>query len=171
MSRCFPGTVLFEGTNLSEGRGTTTPLEIIGAPDIDFNQILKKMSALKPEWMKGCILRLCQFEPTFDKHKGKICSGIQIHTDNRHYRHNEFKPYRLGALMLKAIRLTLPEYPLWRDFEFEYEANRLAIDLLNGSTYLREWVEDQSAYISDLDDHLNKDEVRWKEIREPFLLY
>jgi hypothetical protein len=73
--------------------------------------------------------------------------------------------------MLKTIRLILPEYPLWRDFEFEYEANRLAIDLLNGSTYLREWVEDQSAYISDLDDHLNKDEVRWKEIREPFFLY
>ena len=171
MSRCFPGTVLFEGTTLSEGRGTTTPLEMMGAPDIDFSQILKKMSALKPEWMKGSILRLCQFEPTFDKHKGKICSGIQIHTDNRHYRHHEFKPYRLSALMLKAIRLTLPEYPLWRGFEFEYETDRLAIDLLNGSAYLREWVEDQSAYISDLDDHLNKDEVRWKEIREPFLLY
>ena len=171
MSRCFPGTVLFEGTTLSEGRGTTTPLEMMGAPDIDFSQILKKMSALKPEWMKGSILRLCQFEPTFDKHKGKICSGIQIHTDNRHYRHHEFKPYRLSALMLKSIRLTLPEYPLWKDFEFEYETDRLAIDLLNGSTYLREWVEDQSAYISDLDDHLNKDEVRWKESRKPFLLY
>ena len=163
MARCFPGTVLFEGT--------TTPLEMVGAPDIDFSQILKKMSALKPGWMKGCTLRPCQFEPTFDKHQGKVCSGVQIHTDNRYYKHHEFKPYRLGALMLKAIRLALTEYPLWRDFEFEYETDRLAIDLLNGSTYLREWVEDQSAFISDLDDHLNKDEVRWKEIREPFLLY
>jgi len=73
--------------------------------------------------------------------------------------------------MLKAIRLTLPEYRLWRELEFEYEADRLAIDLLNGSTFLREWVEDQSAFIPDLDDHLNKDEVRWKEMQKPFLLY
>ena len=144
---------------------------MVGAPDIDFSQILKKMSVLKPEWMKGCTLRLCQFVIPFDKHRGGMCSGIQIHTDNRYYRHHEFKPYRLGALMLKAIRLAMPEYTLWRDFEYEYETDRLAIDLLNGSTYLREWVEDQSAFISNLDDHLNKDEVKWKAIREPFLLY
>jgi len=171
MARCFPGTVLFEGTTLSEGRGTTTPLEIIGAPDIDFVLILKKMNLLKPEWTKGCTIIPCTFEPTFDKHHDQLCSGIHIHTDNRLYQHHHFKPYRLCALMLKAIRLKLPGCPLWRDFICEYESVRMAIDIISGGTFLREWVDDTNAGFPDLNDFLRKDEVRWTHIREPFLLY
>jgi uncharacterized protein YbbC (DUF1343 family) len=171
MVRCFPGTVLFEGTTLSEGRGTTTPLELIGAPDLDFIQILEKMQLLEPEWMIGCIIRPCTFEPTFDQHVGKVCAGIQIHTDNHTYQHHSFKPFRLGALILKAIRLTHPGYPLWREFIFEYETERLAIDLISGGTFLREWVDDDHSGPADLDDRLRRDEILWTETRNAFLQY
>ncbi|KHD09040.1 hypothetical protein PN36_22115 [Candidatus Thiomargarita nelsonii] len=171
MTRCFPGTVLFEGTTLSEGRGTTTSLEVIGAPDIDFDLVLKRMMALQPEWLQGCFLRRCYFEPTFHKHAGKMCSGLQIHTDNAAYRQAQFKPYRLAALLLKAVRLEYPDYDLWRDFPYEYETEKLAIDLLSGGTFLREWVDDPSVEPADFDEHLKKDEQAWAQIREPYLLY
>jgi uncharacterized protein YbbC (DUF1343 family) len=171
MARCFPGTVLLEGTTLSEGRGTTTALEVAGAPDIDFDLILKRMGDLAPEWLRGCIIRRCCFEPTFHKHAGKLCSGIQVHTDNEFYRHDEFRPYRLISLMLKAIRLEYPDYELWRKFRYEYETERLAIDLLSGGTFLREWVDDPAAQPSDFEERLIGDERAWMEIRAPYLLY
>jgi len=171
MARCFPGTVLIEGTTLSEGRGTTTALEVVGAPDIDFEAILNRMRALAPEWLAGCVIRPCYFEPTFHKHAGKLCSGVQIHTDNASYRHNDFKPYRIVALLLKAVRIERPDYPIWREFAYEYETERLAIDLLSGGTFLREWVDEPSAAPLDLDARLVKDEGEWTEIRAPYLLY
>lgn len=171
MTRCFPGTVLYEGTTLSEGRGTTTPLELVGASDIDFGRILKRMYALAPEWLTGCALRLCFFEPTFHKHVHKMCSGIMIHTDNDLYQHEEFKPYRIAALILKAVRMEHPGYEIWRVFPYEYETERLAIDLLSGGTFLREWVDDPSATPTDFDARLKPDEAQWAEIREPYLLY
>jgi len=171
MARCFPGTVLFEGTTLSEGRGTTTPLEVVGAPDIDFEQILERMESLSPQWLGGCILRPCFFEPTFHKHVGKLCSGIQIHTDNDRYEHEKFKPYRIGALMLKAIRLEYPDYPIWHNLPYEYETERLAIDLLSGGTFLREWVDDLGMGPDDFDARVVPDEEKWAEIRKPYLLY
>ncbi len=171
MARCFPGTVLFEGTTLSEGRGTTTSLEVIGAPDIDFDLVLNRMNALQLEWLKGGVLRRCYFEPTFHKHVGKMCSGIQIHTDNTSYQHQQFKPYRLAALLLKAIRLEYPDYPIWRHFPYEYETDKLAIDLLSGGTFLREWVDDSNAVPADFDERLMKDEQEWYQIRAPYLLY
>lgn len=171
MARCFPGTVLLEGTTLSEGRGTTTSLEVVGAPDIDFDLILRRMSALQSEWLAGCLLRPCYFEPTFHKHVGEMCSGLQIHTDNSSYRHEIFRPYRLAALLLKAIRLEFPEYPIWRKFPYEYETERLAVDLLSGGTCLRDWVDDPALGPADLDRRLNKDEREWSRIRAPYLLY
>lgn len=171
MARCFPGTVLFEGTNMSEGRGTTTALELIGAPDIDQYRILRRMESLAAEWMTGCQLRPCFFEPTFQKHMGQLCAGIMIHTDNSAYRHEDFKPYRLGALMLKAIRTEYPDYDLWHTRPYEYETERLAIDLLSGGTFLREWVDDSSATPADFEARLRRDEREWAEIREPYLLY
>lgn len=171
MARCFPGTVLFEGTTLSEGRGTSTPLEVIGASDIDFEQVLKRMSALRSEWLDGCVIRTCWFEPTFHKHAGKLCSGLQIHTDNDRYRHERFRPYRIAALLLKALRLEYPDYEIWRDFPYEYETERLAIDLLSGGTFLREWVDDSAAGPGDLEDRLAPDELAWDEGRRTFLLY
>lgn len=171
MARCFPGTVLLEGTTISEGRGTTTALEIMGAPDIDYDVIIKNMAKMAPEWMRGCIIRKSYFEPTFQKHAGKLCSGMQIHTDNAFYRHDEFRPYRIVALMLKAIRQNYPDYPIWRKFPYEYETERLAIDLLSGGAFLREWVDDPGAQPADFQARLIADERAWVEIRSPYLLY
>jgi len=171
MARCFPGTVLIEGTTLSEGRGTTTALELVGASDVDFHAILDRMQALAPEWLAGCVIRPCFFEPTFHKHVHKLCSGLQIHTDNDQYRHDLFKPYRIVALLLKALRLEHADYEIWRKFPYEYETERLAIDLLSGGTFLREWVDDPSAGPADFDARLEPDERKWAEIRAPYLLY
>jgi len=171
MARCFPGTVLFEGTTLSEGRGTTRALELVGAPDLDFGHILGRMQTLAPDWLAGCWLRPCWFEPTFHKHAGRLCSGVQIHTDNRHYRHAAFRPYRIAALILKAVRLEYPDYPIWRDFHYEYERERLAIDLLSGGPLLREWVDDAEAMPGDLEARLAPDEAAWVAERRGFLLY
>jgi uncharacterized protein YbbC (DUF1343 family) len=171
MARCFPGTVLFEGTTVSEGRGTTTALELIGAPDLDSHRLLARMQRLAPSWSEGCLLRPCWFEPTFHKHAGQLCAGLQIHTDGRHYRHERFRPYRLATLLLKAIRGEYPDYPLWRHFAYEYETERLAIDLLAGGTFLREWVDDTEAQPGDLDARLVPDERAWREISAPFRRY
>jgi uncharacterized protein YbbC (DUF1343 family) len=171
MARAFPGTVLFEGTTLSEGRGTTTALEVVGAPDIDFERVLARMAALKADWLAGCLLRPCFFEPTFHKHAGRMCSGLQIHTDGAAYDHARFRPYRLAALLLKAVRLEYPDYAIWRDFAYEYETERLAIDLLSGGTYLREWVDDPAAGPADLEARLEPDEAAWAKSRKPHLLY
>lgn len=171
MARCFPGTVLLEGTTLSEGRGTTIPLEVIGAPDVDFDRVLGRMRDLAPEWLRGCVIRRCHFEPTFHKHVGQMCSALQVHTDNAQYRHEEFRPYRLITLALRSIRTEYPDYPIWRKFPYEYEIERLAIDLLSGGTFLREWVDDPSAKPADFDARLVPDERQWAKIRQSHLLY
>ena len=171
MARCFPGTVLFEGTTLSEGRGTTTSLEVIGAPDIDFDVVLKQMETLHLQWLQGCFIRRCAFEPTFHKHAHQLCAGIQIHTDHHAYRHEQFRPYRLAALLLKAIRLEYPDYELWHHLPYEYETEKLAIDLLSGGAFLREWVDDPGAKPADFDARLHKDEQTWEQMRQPYLLY
>lgn len=171
MTRCYPGTVLFEGTTLSEGRGTTHPLEIVGAPDLDFGRVLRRAAAFAPAWLGGCRLRRCWFEPTFQKHQGRLCSGVQVHTDFAGYRPEAFRPYRLGAALLKAIRLEYPDYELWHRQPYEYETERLAIDLLSGGTFLREWVDSPDAAAADLESRLRRDEEAWAAIRAPFLLY
>jgi uncharacterized protein YbbC (DUF1343 family) len=171
MARAFPGTVLIEGTFLSEGRGTTRPLETVGAPDLDMGEILSEMRRLAPEWTRGCRLRPCFFQPTFHKHAGQICAGMQIHLDDGAYDHAAFRPYRLVALWLKAIRQARPDYAIWRDFHYEYEKTRLAIDLLNGGTFLREWVDDAGAEPSDLEARLLPDERAWSKERRAFALY
>jgi len=171
MARCFPGTVLLEGTSLSEGRGTTSALELAGAPDIDFGRILERMTGLRSDWLDGCRLRPCWFEPTFHKHAGLLCAGLQIHTDNCWYLHHRFRPYRILALLLKAVRLEYPDYQIWRVFPYEYETERLAIDLLSGGTFLRAWVDDPEAGPEDLEARLRVDEVRWEEERARYLVY
>ncbi|MDD2717110.1 MAG: DUF1343 domain-containing protein [Candidatus Wallbacteria bacterium] len=170
MARCYAGTVMVEGTCLSEGRGTTRPLELFGAPDLDPKAIMTKMAALAPQWLRGCLLRECRFEPTFQKHAGKLCAGVQIHVE-RAYDHDNFKPWRLMALAFKALRSLQPDYDLWRDFKYEYEQDRLAIDLINGSVLLRKWVDDPGAGPSDLESLTGPDEISWAEERESVLLY
>lgn len=171
MARCYAGTVLLEGTTLSEGRGTTRPLELFGAPDLEPDSLLARMAALAPDWMRGCRLRPCFFEPTFHKHAGKLCAGVQIHVDDSGYDHDAFRPWRLQALAFKAIRSLHPDYDLWRDFPYEYEHGRLAIDLINGGPLLREWVDDAAAAPADLDSLAAADEASWREEREAVLLY
>ena len=171
MTRCYAGTVMLEGTTLSEGRGTTRPLEIFGAPDLNARALIKAMYDIAPQWLSGCKLRACWFEPAFHKHAGKLCSGVQIHVEDNSYDPVTFRPWRLQALAFKGVRLLLPDYPLWRDFPYEYEHERLAIDIINGSSLMREWVDDIHAMPEDLDAIAKVDEQAWEEQRKSFLLY
>jgi uncharacterized protein YbbC (DUF1343 family) len=172
MARCYAGSVLLEGTNLSEGRGTTRPLELLGAPDLDVPALLAEMQALAPEWLRGCQLRPCWFEPTFNKHVGKLCAGLQVHVeDPAFYRHEAFRPWRLFALAFKALRRLRPDYDLWADFPYEYETGKLAIDVINGSELLRRWVDDAAAAPADLEALARADEAAWTAERRALLLY
>jgi len=171
MARSYAGTVMLEGTTLSEGRGTTRPLELFGAPDLEPTTLLAKMESIAPDWMVGCRLRPCWFEPTFHKHAGQLCAGLQIHVDDPSYDHERFRPWRLVALAFKALRRLHPDYELWRDFAYEYEIDRLAIDLINGGEQLRRWVDDTGAEPGDLEALARDDEASWREEREPWLRY
>lgn len=171
MARAYAGTVMLEGTTLSEGRGTTRPLELFGAPDIDARDVIAFMRDLAPEWLEGCGLRDMWFEPTFHKHVGKLCSGVQIHVDDPSYDHESFRPWRLQALAFKAIRQLYPDYVLWRDFPYEYAFGKLPIDVINGGPVLRKWVDDPASTPSDLDLLASGDEAAWIDTRRPYLLY
>ncbi len=173
MARAYAGTVMLEGATLSEGRGTTRPLELFGAPDIDARAVIAEMQALAPQWLGGCTLREIWFEPTFHKHVGQLCHGVHIHAEGAGYDHAAFQPWRVQALAFKAIRRLYPDYPLWRgkDFKYEYTDNVLAIDVINGGPALREWVDDVAATPAMLDALTQPDEAAWAAARTPHLLY
>ncbi|MCC6828384.1 MAG: DUF1343 domain-containing protein [Novosphingobium sp.] len=173
MARAYAGTVMLEGATLSEGRGTTRPLELFGAPDIDARAVISNMQKLAPQWLKGCRLRECFFEPTFHKHVKHMCHGVQIHTEDPSYDHQAFQPWRVQALAFKVIRQMYPDYPLWRglDFKYEYTAGHLAIDVINGGPQLREWVDDPKSTPDDLDAITVPDEQAWLVARKPYLRY
>lgn len=171
MARAYPGTVLIEGTTLSEGRGTTRALEQVGASDLDFHQILTLMKKKAPQWLKGVLLRECYFEPTFHKHHAKLCHGFQFHTDLEQYDPARFKPFRIIALMLKCIRELYPNYPIYRNFTYEYTVGKLAFDVINGGPDLRHWIDDKKQTPKNLETLLLKDENAWKKRRTKYLLY
>jgi len=171
MARAYAGTVMLEGATLSEGRGTTRPLEIFGAPDIDARAVLAEMRAFAPQWLQGCRIREIWFEPTFHKHAKTLCNGLHFHAEGPAYDHAAFRPWRLQALAFKAIRRLYPDYELWRDFPYEYEFGKLAIDVINGGPGLREWVDDPAAAPGDLDEAAGRDEAAWADERRPYLLY
>jgi uncharacterized protein YbbC (DUF1343 family) len=129
------------------------------------------MQKIAPQWLGGCRLRPMSFEPTFHKHVGKLCAGFQIHVEDPSYDHLAFRPWRLVALTLKALRRLRPDYPLWRDFPYEYVTNRLAFDVINGSDLLRSWVDDRDATPRDLDVLAAPDEKAWRATRRELLLY
>jgi uncharacterized protein YbbC (DUF1343 family) len=171
MARAYAGTVMLEGTTLSEGRGTTRALELFGAPDIEALKVMAEMERIAPHWLEGCKLRETWFEPTFHKHAKQLCNGVFIHAEGPFYDHDAFRPWRLQSLAFKAIRNLYPDYDLWRDFPYEYEFEKLAIDVINGSPLLREWVDDANATPANLDAITTPDERDWAEQRKPCLLY
>ena len=171
MARAYAGTVMLEGTTLSEGRGTTRPLEIFGAPDIDARAVIAEMQAFARHWLGGCVLREIWFEPTFHKHVHELCHGVHIHAEGAGYNHQAFKPWRVQALAFNSIRRLDPDYDLWRDFPYEYEFGKLAIDVINGGPGLREWVDDPNSVPDDLDSLASADEADWVEARTAYLLY
>jgi uncharacterized protein YbbC (DUF1343 family) len=173
MARAYAGTVMVEGATLSEGRGTTRPLELFGAPDIDARAVIAEMQRLAPEWLAGCKLRDIWFEPTFHKHMKQLNSGIHIHAEGGWYDHAAFRPWRVQALGFKAIRSLYPDYPVWRgkDFKYEYTDDVLAIDVINGGPGLREWVDDAAATPGDLDALALPDEAAWREEIADLLIY
>ncbi|MBC7419782.1 MAG: DUF1343 domain-containing protein [Bdellovibrio sp.] len=171
MARFYPGTVIIEGTTLSEGRGTTRALEQVGASDIDYAKVLKLMKQKAPQWMQGALIRECFFEPAFHKHEKKLCHGFQVHTDTPKYKPTLFKPYRLIALMLKCIRELYPQYPIWRDFAYEYTAGLLAVDVITGGTHFREWVDRANSKIQELEKILKQDESAWVKKSRKYWIY
>jgi uncharacterized protein YbbC (DUF1343 family) len=171
MARAYAGTVMLEGTTLSEGRGTTRPLELFGAPEIDAKAVISEMDKIAPQWLKGCKLRECWFEPTFHKHVGKLCNGVQIHAEGPFYDHSAFQPWRLQSVAFKAIRNLYPDYDLWRDFPYEYEVGKLAFDVINGGPRLREWIDDPSASADDLDVITVPEEKLWEQSIKEHLIY
>jgi uncharacterized protein YbbC (DUF1343 family) len=130
----YPGMCLLEGTNLSEGRGTTRPFEIFGAPFIEPDLLVDYLGAFK---LPGVVFRLMYFQPTFQKHAGRLCGGAQIHVVNR----NKFKPFKSGVAILKAAHDLYPEHFKWKQPPYEYETEKMPIDILAGTDKLRRDIE------------------------------
>ncbi|MGE5184307.1 MAG: exo-beta-N-acetylmuramidase NamZ domain-containing protein [Acidobacteriota bacterium] len=159
----YPGMCLVEGTELSEGRGTTRPFELSGAPWLDGARLAKDMTEMG---LPGCRLRPVVFTPTFHKHAGKPCGGVQIHVTD----HNAFRPYRTGVAFLKACRDQAPDHFQWRAKAYEFVDQIAAIDLLAGGPQLREGI-DAGASLDDLTRRWPRDEGSFLDERQPYLLY
>ena len=182
-ARCYSGTVLLEGTSLSEGRGTTSPLKVFGFPKMKTHLILNTMKKIKPSWMEGCRIRTCFFKPVFDKFEGSLCSGLQIHLDSLlnpmsdslpnslNDPNRKFKAYRLISLFLKSTLKIHPELDWLKKPPYEYEYKKWPIDILSGDSFLREWIKDPESQPEDLEKKLSSDEKEWKELSSPFHLY
>ncbi len=158
----YPGAVLFEGTQLSEGRGTTRPFELIGAPWIDGDRFSEAMNG---RGLPGVYFRPVIFEPTFQKHARRPCGGCQVHVLDR----QSFQPVRTAVEMIHEFRLQDPKQFAWRDPPYEYEHDKMPIDILYGSSRLRESIE--SGDITSLLESMKGDEERFRELREAFLMY
>ncbi len=159
----YPSTVLFEGTQLSEGRGTTRPFELVGAPNIDAEAFADAMNARS---LAGVHFRPSVFEPTFQKHAGVTCGGCQIHVTNR----EAFRPVATGVALIAAFREHLGAGFTWRPPPYEYEREKMPIDVLAGSSALREQIE-AGVPASEIAASWGADEEIFARTREPFLLY
>jgi uncharacterized protein YbbC (DUF1343 family) len=130
----YPGMCLFEGTLLSEGRGTTRPFEIFGAPFINSDQLAEELNRLQ---LPGVWFRPLFFQPAFQKHAGRVCGGVQIHILNR----KKFRPFKTGVAALSVIRRLYPDEPVWKNPPYEYEIEKMPIDILAGTDRLRKLVD------------------------------
>ena len=159
----YPGTVLFEGTNVSEGRGTTRPFELVGAPWIDPEPFAADLNA---RGLRGVWFRPAAFEPTFHKHAGVLCGGCQIHVTDR----RTFQPVAVAVELVEAFRRAGPGQFTWRDPPYEYELVKPPIDILFGSARLREALAGGRP-ARDLEAEMQTEAARFFEWRRPWLLY
>jgi len=159
----YPGQVLLEGTNLSEGRGTTRPFELFGAPFLEPNRILERLKSVE---LPGVVLRTACFEPTFHKWAGELCRGFQLHVTDR----RAFKPYYTTLALLAAIRQLYPGQFAWRQPPYEYETVRLPFDLLTGDDEIRQGLEN-GINVAELEESWRGDLAQFMEARQEFLLY
>jgi uncharacterized protein YbbC (DUF1343 family) len=159
----YPGTVLLEGTMLSEGRGTTRPFELIGAPWLDGEALADTLNGAGVE---GAYFRAVNFEPTFQKHAGTACGGCQIHVTDR----EAFAPVKAGAAVIRACYGAAPEAFAWRDPPYEYEHDKMPIDILAGSPTLRQQIEEQVP-LDDIVASWRDGVAEFAEMRKPYLLY
>lgn len=159
----YPGQVIWEGTNVSEARGTTLPFELFGAPFLDHRQVL---AALEPVDLPGCILRPLRFEPTSGKWMGQTCSGFQIHVTDT----ERFRPYRTSLALLQVIRRLYPDRFAYKEPPYEYEYQRLPMDLILGNRAVRTALEDGVAII-DLERDWQAELDEYQQRRSAVLLY
>jgi uncharacterized protein YbbC (DUF1343 family) len=159
----YPGTVLFEGTMLSEGRGTTRPFELIGAPWIDGEELASRMNAIG---LEGAHFRPAIFEPTFQKHARATCGGVQIHVTER----NAFEPVKAGVALMRECNEMAPDRFAWRPPPYEYEHGKMPIDILAGSQALREQIAARMP-LADIVASWRDGEAEFAKIRAPYLLY
>jgi uncharacterized protein YbbC (DUF1343 family) len=159
----YPGGVLFEGTNVSEGRGTTRPFELIGAPWVIAERFADGMNRRA---MPGVFFRPALFEPTFHKHAGQGCAGCQVHVLDR----RTFQPVEAGVALIEAFRAADPDRFRWKDPPYEYEFDKMPIDCLAGSSQLRQQV-DARVPARDIARSWEPDVAAFLKIRERFLIY
>jgi uncharacterized protein YbbC (DUF1343 family) len=159
----YPGTVLFEGVMLSEGRGTTRPFELVGAPWIDAERLADTMNAHR---LPGVYFRPTVFEPTFQKYVKQPCGGAQLHVTDR----KTFRPVITGAALIHTFRTMNREKFAWRQPPYEYEHDKLPIDILAGSDVLRQQIE-REVPIREIAESWREDEEAFARLRQRFLLY
>jgi len=159
----YPGGCLVEGTNLSEGRGTTRPFELVGAPWVDAQDFAEELSR---ENLNGVAFRPCSFKPTFDKYAGETCNGVQVHITEK----TEFKPVITYYTIIKTARALYPTNFRWAEPPYEYEFEKLPIDILAGGSAFREALESNTP-ASELEKSWHNNESRFRAEREPYLIY
>lgn len=170
-SQCYPGTVLLEGSTLSEGRGTTKPLEVFGRPNMNTRAIKSFIDQHGSQLLESCFLREHYFKPTFDKFKDEICNGFQIHLDGDWCNPDTFEVYLFMSLFLKAFHHVHPEWEWKLQPPYEYEYKKLPIDIISGNNKLRLWIEDPNSSISEWENYLTEEKYKWEKERKDFLIY
>ena len=159
----YPGQVIWEGTNLSEGRGTCRPFEIFGAPYLDTGRILKN---IPKEFLAGCFLREVSFKPTFNKWQDKICRGFMIHILDKH----TFRSFDTVIALLKTVIEIHKKDFEWKDLLYEYEYEKLPIDLILGNSDLRKAIQEGEGMLEIMKIWLSEYK-HFNELRRPYLLY
>lgn len=159
----FPATVHFEGTQLSEGRGTTRPFELVGAPYVNAEKYARRLNDLN---LPGVFFRSCSFRPTFQKHAGISCGGVQIHVTDR----DRFEPVRAGIEMVKLAYDLYPTEFRWKEPPYEYVSDRNPFDVIAGTSSIREAIVNGVA-VEDMQKNWNEDLEGFKKVRERYLLY